>query len=160
MSEDTITITKKNFDDFASTFAEEWDTVFRYADGVGGKQVVYEFDVPESPEDVVLYVFSSINDEEAYEGEAYAGKSRAKGYGSIKVTLWHREADKPIVGRSHTKRIETWEDNLRPKMDELMQENSYYCGECSDGVLVIRSGPHGKFKGCTNYPECENKEDL
>lgn len=160
MSEDTTTITKEEFDAFALEFAEEFDTSVSYDSDMGGKQIVYEFNVPNSPEEVVLYVFSSVNDEDAYEGENYAGKSRAKGYGSIKTTLWHKGVDKPIVGRSHTKRIETWEENLRPKMRELLEDGSYYCEECNTGVLVIRSGPHGKFKGCTNYPDCKNKENL
>lgn len=160
MSDDTTTITKEEFDEFASEFAEEYNTTVGYATDVGGNQIVYEFAIPGEDEDVVLYVFSSINDEDAYEGESYAGKSRAKGYGSIKTTLWHKGVDKPIVGRSHTKRIETWEENLRPKMEELMEEDSYHCEECSDGIMVIRSSEYGKFKGCTNYPDCENNEDL
>lgn len=160
MSEDTVTITKEEFDRFASSFADEYDTTFRYAEDVGGNQIVYEFDVPDAPDDVVLYVFSSINDEEEYEGEAYAGESRAKGYGSIKSTLWHKGVDKPVLGRSHTKRIETWEDNLRPKLSELMEEQSYHCDSCSDGIMVIQTSEYGKFKGCTNYPDCKNKEDL
>lgn len=159
MSEDT-TITKEEFNEFVSEFAQDFDLTVSYAEDMGGNQIVYEFEIPDAPEDVVMYVFSSINEEEAYEGEYYAGKSRAKGYGSIKTTLWHKGVDKPIVGRSHTKRIETWRDNLRPKMEGLVEENSYYCDQCDDGILVIRDSSYGKFKGCTNYPDCENKEDL
>lgn len=159
MSGDTTTIAKREFDEFAEEFAEDHNSNFQYSDDMGGNQIVYEFSVPDEPDDVVLYIFSSINAEEAYEGENYAGKSRAKGYDSIKVSLWHKGADRPIVGRSHTKRIETWKDNLRPKIEELLGED-IHCDECENGIMIIQNGPYGKFKGCTNYPDCKNKEDL
>lgn len=156
----TVTITQDEFDSFASDFANSHNTAVRYADDVGGKQVVYEFDVPGEEDDIVLRVFSSVNDKDEYKGKSYAGESRATGYGSIKTVLWHKETDKPITGRSHTKRIKTWKKNLRQKMEDLLQDDSYHCDECGEGVLVIRSGPHGKFKGCSEYPECENKINL
>lgn len=31
------------------------------------------------------------------------------------------------------------------------------CTVCKVGVIVERSGPYGKFRGCTNYPSCHNK---
>ena len=33
------------------------------------------------------------------------------------------------------------------------------CPSCG-GVLVMRNGPYSKFKGCSNYPECEYTEKL
>lgn len=155
----TVTITQEEFNSFATEFANNHNTNVRYADGVGGKQVVYEFNVPGRPDEVVLRVFSSINDKDSYKGETYAGKSRSKGYDSIKTVLWHTGEDKPIIGKSHTKRIETWKKNLRAKMEELLENNSYFCEEC-DGILIIQEGPYGKFHGCSNYPDCEYKEDL
>ena len=32
------------------------------------------------------------------------------------------------------------------------------CPECRDGRLVPRSGPHGAFFGCTNFPHCLHKQ--
>lgn len=31
------------------------------------------------------------------------------------------------------------------------------CTVCKVGVIVERTGPYGKFRGCTNYPDCHNK---
>ena len=31
------------------------------------------------------------------------------------------------------------------------------CTVCKVGVIVERTGPYGKFRGCTNYPNCHNK---
>ncbi len=31
------------------------------------------------------------------------------------------------------------------------------CPECSDGWLVERTGPYGRFLGCSLYPECDGK---
>ena len=28
------------------------------------------------------------------------------------------------------------------------------CFDCSDGRLIVRTGKHGDFYGCTNYPGC------
>ena len=33
------------------------------------------------------------------------------------------------------------------------------CPEC-DGKLILRNGKHGKFYGCTNYPQCKYTEDY
>lgn len=160
MGSNTVTISKEEFDSFISKFAHEHDLTVRYVDDAGGKQIVYEFDLPSDPDEISIRIFSSINDEEEYEGKSYAGQSRAKGYGSIKSVLWHKEFDKPITGRSHTKRIDTWKSNLTPKLEDLLEDKSYYCDECDDGILIIRSSQHGQFKGCTNYPACENKGNL
>lgn len=31
------------------------------------------------------------------------------------------------------------------------------CAVCKIGVIIERAGPYGKFRGCTNYPNCHNK---
>ncbi len=33
------------------------------------------------------------------------------------------------------------------------------CKKCS-GNMVLRSGPNGKFYGCSNYPECRYTQNL
>jgi ssDNA-binding Zn-finger/Zn-ribbon topoisomerase 1 len=34
------------------------------------------------------------------------------------------------------------------------------CPGCRDGHLVSRTGPHGAFFGCTNFPHCLHKQKL
>jgi len=34
------------------------------------------------------------------------------------------------------------------------------CKKCDDGQMTEKTGPHGKFLGCSNYPECRNTEQI
>jgi hypothetical protein len=31
------------------------------------------------------------------------------------------------------------------------------CPSCKQGVLILRSGPYGKFRSCSNFPACSYK---
>lgn len=44
--------------------------------------------------------------------------------------------------------------NYLMKNDTELKRNIYKCPECG-GRLVPRSGPYGKFMGCSNYPNCK-----
>lgn len=35
-----------------------------------------------------------------------------------------------------------------------------HCPDCQQGTLVARTGKHGKFIGCTNYPKCRHTENV
>ena len=47
--------------------------------------------------------------------------------------------------------------NYLMKTDTELKRNIYKCPQCG-GRLVPRSGPYGKFMGCSNYPECRYKK--
>ncbi len=42
---------------------------------------------------------------------------------------------------------------------ELKSDEKKVCPECGED-MVVREGEHGKFWGCTGYPECEHTENY
>lgn len=90
------------------------------------------------------------------------GESRDKGEDAIRTVLWDTKESRPIAGRSHTKRISTWRENLKPKIDKLRSsigEVTIVCDRCGNW-MVKREGQYGEFLGCLNYPDCDNTEKV
>lgn len=56
--------------------------------------------------------------------------------------------------------------NIKKKDKELSKEKltqektGEKCSECADGEMVIKLGRFGKFKACSNYPDCKNTEPI
>lgn len=103
---------------------------------------------------IVLKVFTTI--------EQKTGVSRRKGADAIRTVLWDTKNGRPITGKKKTLRIKTWKKNLRPKIEELIEDADDYikaCSECN-GWMVIRDGQYGKFYGCSNHPSCQNTENY
>lgn len=146
-----VTITRDEFEELLDTVVSETRAYWNEVDESGVGEYIYYIASPSLPENVVVRVCSSIN--------TYTDESRGTGSDSIKVMLWHTQASKPVGGREYTQRITTWRENLKPKLLNCLTDWSeliYFCEDC--GIpLVIRSGPHGTFRGCLNYPDCENK---
>lgn len=46
------------------------------------------------------------------------------------------------------------------KSDVTSEKTGETCPTCNKGELLIRLGKYGKFKGCSNYPECRHIENL
>lgn len=46
------------------------------------------------------------------------------------------------------------------KSDVTSEKTGEACPSCGKGELLIRLGKYGKFKGCSNYPECRHIENL
>ncbi|MCZ4330183.1 topoisomerase DNA-binding C4 zinc finger domain-containing protein [Castellaniella denitrificans] len=38
---------------------------------------------------------------------------------------------------------------------DVLQEE--VCPACKQGVLVLRTGPYGEFRSCSNFPRCRYK---
>lgn len=54
-------------------------------------------------------------------------------------------------------------DEYRPWVEVLdlrTESRLPSCPGCRDGHLVTRTGPHGAFYGCTNFPHCLHKKKL
>lgn len=67
----------------------------------------------------------------------------------------------PIISQFYTpfhKQIEVKEKELK-KSDLTQEETGESCPKC-DNPLVIKLGRFGKFKACTNYPECKHTEPI
>jgi len=150
----TVTITKEEFDTVIETIASEYAVTWEYAEEDRSGEYIYYVKSDEFPNNIVVRVCSSIN--------TYNDISRGTGEDSIKVMLWNVEHDKPAAGREYTKRIESWKSNLKPKLRNCIEdwnEMVTMCSNCSI-PLIIRSGKFGKFLGCSNYPDCEEKHSI
>lgn len=146
-----ITIERDEFETFLDSFVSSRNAYVNNVDEQGVYEHIYYIASPALPTDIVLRVCSSINTENQ--------QSRDTGEDSIKAMLWHTEYNKPVGGREYTQRIETWKQNLEPKLahclddwDDLIQ----FCPHCNV-PLLIRNGPYGTFRSCLNYPDCEYK---
>lgn len=149
-----VTITKDEFEELIEQVAIQTGADWRYADEDGVGEYIYYLETPDFPDSIVVRVCSTVN--------TYNDESRGDGEDSIKTMLWHTGINRPVAGRSYTKRIDTWKDNLQPKiLDCLAEWKSMitFCPNCSI-PMVIQSGPSGNFLGCPNYPDCEETEDL
>lgn len=60
-----------------------------------------------------------------------------------------------ILGGEHSK---YWTQDAQKKWPKL-EIGQKPCPSCF-GTLVIRSGKHGVFKGCTNFPACNYTRPL
>lgn len=145
---------------FLNRLERDHDISWSYADMKGQDsqyrgfdyELVYEIELP-AP-NLSIYLFSSIS--------ARTGKARDKGSDAIRTVIWDHKANRPIGGKKRTNRIKTWEKNLKKKVLALIDEWRTVVVGCSvcDGWMIEKEGEYGKFRGCTNYPECHNTENI
>ncbi|WP_221628999.1 topoisomerase DNA-binding C4 zinc finger domain-containing protein [Parageobacillus thermoglucosidasius] len=49
---------------------------------------------------------------------------------------------------------------IRTKQEQLQQQiQQNRCPKCG-GVLIVRKGKYGTFKGCSNYPKCKFTQSI
>jgi hypothetical protein len=100
------TIDRTEFENFlADAFGE-----FERVDRAHTKELVY--DVPTEFDDIVVRVFSSVDERDE--------TTRDAGRDAIRTLAWDVKADKPVDGASRTHRIETWRKNLAKKVNEML----------------------------------------
>lgn len=92
----------------------------------GTKEFVYH--IPTDKDGLVVRVFSSLT----------ARGARDAGADAIRAFAWSVAADAPLARAVRTHRIDTWEDNLRPKIDALVAriEGGEFDGETPDATLA------------------------
>ncbi len=56
------------------------------------------------------------------------------------------------------KKVEEKEKSLDKQ--NILKETEEKCPECKKGKVVIKLGRNGKFKACSNFPECEYSEPI
>jgi len=144
-------ITKEEFDEFINSLPYD----FEEKRSPNAKEYIYSLKgVVDGRQDITLQVMSTVHVD--------SNVSRAKGKDAIRTVLMKTSTRKPVGGRTKTLRIPTWRKNLRKKIESLVEETSKYytdCPEC-DGFLVKRTGKHGEFLGCTNYPQCDETAQV
>lgn len=115
------------------------------------KENVYRINLP--ADDLEVRVYSTLE----------RGAAREKGSDAIRTTIYDTEHDVVVGGRTKTLRLDSWFDNLRPKLIDLVSNWRDYdyatCPECT-GRLVRREGSHGSFLGCSNYPACSHTRSV
>lgn len=139
-------ISVEEFEQWLGGFAN-----FEEADTDAGETV---YDIPLPCEDKTVRVFSTLE----------RGVSRNSGEDAIRTVLWDHKHNAPAGGEKKTLRIQTWRSNLRPKIEDLVLNWRDYhngeCQECEQGIMVKREGSYGEFLGCSNYPRCQNTEQV
>lgn len=140
-------VTVDEFESFLGSFTE-----FSRVQDTDAKEAVYSIPLPHP--DLEVRIFSTLNPD---------GNARGCGDDAIRSVIWHTTEGCPVGGREKTLRIQTWRQNLKPKVEDLMtnwrQRFHGNCPECS-GVLQLRDGEYGEFLGCSNYPRCKHTEDT
>lgn len=140
----------------------EWDRVDNDLSGESGTRFSQEI-VYDSPDlgfpvlpDVVARIFSTI--------DKRTMESREKGNDSVKLVAWDTSINRPVGGRSYTKRIGTLPENLLPKIKSLIEEYDEYlhpCEECGAWLVERENSSNGnKFLGCVRYPDCKNTAPM
>lgn len=113
----------------------------------GAWEEVYEV-VVNGTDKTTLRVFSSV--------DKTTNWSRDKGTDAIRVVAWDVKRGRNIDGETKTLRTTGWEERLKEKVEELYgRVMSHQCPECGS-MLLEREGKHGKFLGCSGYPECKH----
>lgn len=104
-----------------------------------------------------------------YSGIDPSGDSRGCGEDAIRVTLFWRDCtrsdprdpNRPLAvkvsGDKRVNRIQTWEKNLRSRLEKWDDFPKSKCPKCGR-PMVVRSGKYGDFLGCAGYPQCDHKE--
>lgn len=139
--------TKAEFEDCLKDARGDW---FIDNDAPGMEFVYDTHDFSPDRNGIVLRVYSTI--------DKRTGQARGKGEDAIRLVVFNRHEMKPMAGKKKTLRIKTYCKNLKRKIREMFEEADDYVTECNEcgSWMVVRSGPHGQFLGCSNYPDCDN----
>lgn len=103
----TTTYTKistDEFEDFVTAFDGERVSV------PGTKEYVY--DLPTDKSGLFVRLFSTLTERD--------NGARDSGRDAIRTLAWSRTADVPLAQATRTHRIETWRDNLTPKVEAML----------------------------------------
>jgi hypothetical protein len=119
-----------------------------------GKEVVYGKRVDRKGEPLTLRVYTTI--------DKRSGLPREKGSDAIRIALFGIDSDgnpKLIGADTRVHRTQNWKQNLAERLDGATEK--LIGPKCSNGHrMALRSGPSGKFWGCTEYPRCEETRNY
>jgi hypothetical protein len=99
-----------------------------------------------------------------YTGIAKSGESRDKGKDAIRVVLFGKFNDKPVMlgGSKRVHRVENWQKNLKARIDGWLDYMpKHKCPKCQSPLLVRENKQKkSKFLGCANYPTCNYTQNV
>lgn len=146
---------RSEFEDFLDNSGYSWFVLSAEDDQnmTFSKEVVYYIPIWDHDE-LGIRIYSTI--------DKRSQMARDKGNDAIRCVIWSDEAERPIGGRKKTLRIQTWEKNLKKKIDSLKKEWKSYVTDCDEcgSWMVEREGEYGAFLGCIEYPDCENTKQI
>lgn len=122
----------------------------------GTAEKVYELPLP--AEHLSVRVYSTIQ----------RGEARGRGEDAIRCVVWSDRLGGPVGGRRKTLRIQTWRENLRPKIEDLYANwRDHAHGDCPECGAPLREVAPGQnddwdaFVGCSAYDRgCGYTEEL
>lgn len=108
------------------------------ADLKGTRELVYDID--SGHENFPVRVFSSVHVDD--------DNARDAGRDAIRTVLWDAHTDAPCDGATRTHRIDTWLDNLTPKIDAMIDAASEHASAEDEqlGALEAHEFDAGEFR--------------
>lgn len=97
----------------------------------------------------VIYTVNLLNTIKKYKEEVITDEVKEKIYSKI-INLNINDKE---IRKEHISSIKKEKGEIRNKIE------SNICPKCG-GVLVIREGKYGSFKGCSNYPKCKFTSEV
>lgn len=141
--------TRDEFEDVLEDTEYDWSRM-RYD---WAREWIYEAESENG--NFIMRVYSSV--------DRRNNKSREKDSDAIRLTVIDAESERPVMKEKRTNRIKTWPKNLKKKIHNVKnrKDEITICSECGS-LMVVRSNKETgeKFLGCTNYPDCQNVEQL
>lgn len=115
----------------------------------GAKELIYAAPIKNTR--VVVAVFSTI----------VKNNSRSCGKDAIRIILLDPKNGKMIASTTRINRVEGWEDRMKERVYNLVEELPKYRCECG-GYFVKRVAKLSKseFYGCSEYPHCTKTKSL
>lgn len=114
---------------------------------------VYEANLSES---YAIRIYSSIESRSANHVARDCGEDAIR----ICHVFYNDKGNPRIVGtEKRINRIQTWKKNLLKRIQQMASEDVIACPVCGS-PMKLRSGSHGKFFGCTNFPQCKGTRNV
>lgn len=121
----------------------------------GVNEIVWAKIVPHPTRKLSLRVYTGI--------KLADGQSRDVGADAIRATLFEKSGDQIVMARGTlaVRRTGTWRQNLDERILDLEANpgERVTCPKCS-ALMSVRDSKHGKFYGCSRYPQCDGKRPV
>jgi hypothetical protein len=101
---------------------------------------------------LVIRIYSSV--------DKITGMNRDKGSDSIRLVVMRSDNEMPLAEPEKILRTIGWSNRMHEKTRELIGHAiNLVCPKCKI-LLVYKTGKHGAFLGCVNYPTCNHTHSI
>ena len=124
---------------------------YKEANLKGTWEYVYDIPILKVP-GLGIRIYSSV--------DKITGMNRDKGSDAIRVMLLRLDNQMMLSEPEKVLRTTGWGDRVSEKVKELIgYALKFICPHCQI-IMMKRSGKHGVFLGCPNYPDCTHTHSL